>query len=465
MPSDSIDLPEDIMTWMADAAGGTVTEARQVPGGASNEAWFVDIERPDGSVLELFLRYGRRAKSEGTAFHSKKVEAEIFMALADTDVVVPRIIAVHDVQDALLSERISGQTWFYLIRDPDEQVAVAQDFIANLAALHRLDPRDLELPSFGAVRTAREHTLEEIAKMRARATGKTGYIDPIVRMSLDWLEANVPDYDGPVVLVQGDTGPGNFMYENGKVTAVVDWELAHLGDPMDDIAWLSLRTVQDTFTHFPDRMREYEELSGHKIDEQRVWYYRLLAEIRLSAERPGEEPTEPVDSGEDSGPIGYDVGNGLIYSMLHRRLTLEALGAVMGLDEPASDLPDPEPVQEWHALYDIALGNMRAIVPRIEDPLANRWTRGLVRLVKNLKEIDRSGRAFLSAELDDITTLLGHRPDTITEARRQVAAANQQGDMSDADYVTYQWRRVQRDGYLNRTSSGALGRRTWPELH
>ena len=57
------------------------------------------------------------------------------------------------------------------------------------------------------------------------------------------------------------------MYDDGRVTAVVDWELSHWGDPMDDIAWLSLRTVQDTFTYLPDRLAEYSELSGHAIDE------------------------------------------------------------------------------------------------------------------------------------------------------------------------------------------------------
>ena len=188
------------------------------------------------------------------------------MALQDTDVTVPRTLAVHPVHEAMLSERVTGENWFYRIHDPDEQVRVAQDFIRNLAALHRLDPRELALPSFGPVKPAREHALDEIAHMRRRATSPTGAIDPLVRLSLDWLERNVPDYDGPVVLVQGDTGPGNFMYDNGRVTVVVDWELAHFGDPMDDIAWLSLRTVQDTFTHFPDRLREYEELSGNTID-------------------------------------------------------------------------------------------------------------------------------------------------------------------------------------------------------
>ena len=69
-----------------------------------------------------------------------------------------------------------------------------------------------------------------------------GVPDPALVFTLRWLRGNVPDVDGPVVLVQGDTGPGNFMFADGRVVAVVDWELAHLGDPMDDIAWLSLRS-------------------------------------------------------------------------------------------------------------------------------------------------------------------------------------------------------------------------------
>ena len=54
------------------------------------------------------------------------------------------------------------------------------------------------------------------------------------------------------------------MYAAGRVVAMVDWELAHLGDPMDDIAWLSLRATQEPFTDFPARLREYEQLSGHR---------------------------------------------------------------------------------------------------------------------------------------------------------------------------------------------------------
>ena len=226
MAEAALTLPDDIVSWIEDETGGKVTATNRVPGGASREAWFIDVER-DGTIDPLFLRYSRAERPDDTAFLPLRVEAEVFMALQDTDVTVPRTLAVHPEHEAMLSERISGENWFYRIQDPDEQVRVAQDFIRNLAALHRLDPHDLALPSFGPVKTVREHALDEIANMRRRRRTPSGDIDPLVRLSLDWLERNVPDYDGPVVLVQGDTGPGNFMYENGKVTAVVDWELAH----------------------------------------------------------------------------------------------------------------------------------------------------------------------------------------------------------------------------------------------
>jgi hypothetical protein len=307
--------------------------------------------------------------------------------------------------------------------------------------------------------------------MRSRATGRDGTIDPFVRVSLDWLERNAPDYDGPVVLVQGDTGPGNFMYEGGKVTAVVDWELAHLGDPMDDIAWLSLRTVQDTFTHFPDRVREYEELSGHVVDERRVWYYRLFAETRLSSERrgAGHSALAPVESAETNEPpaaatVAYDMGNGLIYGILHRRLSVEALGHVMGVELPAVELPPADPPADWHRLYDGLLGNFQAIVPRIADPLANGWTKGAVRVVKYLKELDRSGRAFAQAELDDLAGLLGKSPTDLHEGRRALTAAVNDGRVADEDYLQFQWMCVCRDNHLLRTASGSLADRTWPPL-
>jgi hypothetical protein len=343
-------------------------------------------------------------------------------------------------------------------------VRVAQDFMRNLATVHRLDPRDLGIDALGPVRTAREHALERIEGIRWRGTAPDGSMDPLLRLSCDWLERNVPDYDGPVVLVQGDTGPGNFMYQDGKVTAVVDWELSHWGDPMDDIAWVSLRTVQDTFTHLPDRVAEYSALSGHAIDDKRVWYYRLFAESTMTTLYPNEGADSRRPGEADDDEVTRDIGNGLIYRQLHRRLWLEALGAVMGLELEPPTYPEPTELPEWHRMYATVLGSLRTITPRISDPLANQWTKGVARVVKYLQDIDASGRLFADLEGNEIATLLGYRPDSMEAGRLELAEAARAGKVSDEDYVRYLWHKVMRDDHLMRHASGALHERSWPPV-
>ena len=147
-------------------------------------------------------------------------------------------------------------------------MAVAQDFMRHLATWHSAPARELELPSFGPVRSMPEHQRDQLAGIEAlfEREDREVPIDALARAQLEHLLHHVPDHDGEPVLVQGDTGPGNFMYADGRVTAIVDWELAHVGDPMDDIAWLSWRATQQGWPDFPARLREYEAASGIEVD-------------------------------------------------------------------------------------------------------------------------------------------------------------------------------------------------------
>ena len=441
-------LPADILGWMEESAG-PVTGATRIPGGGMREGWFVDA-----GGKQLFLRRSPGPLPQNTAFHRLGTEAEVVAALHRAGVRVPEVYAVHPTREAVLLERIAGDTWFYLIKDHDEQVRVAQDFIRSLARIHTLKPEELGIDALGPVRSAREHALERIEGIRSRATRADGSMDPLVRLSADWLEAHVPDYDGPVVLVQGDTGPGNFLYRDGRVTAVLDWELCHWGDPMDDIAWLSLRSVQDTFTYLPDRLREYGELSGHRLDEDRVWYYRVFAETTMATLNARDE---------DEAAGARDIGNAMIYEQLHRRLWLEALDHALGLGLTNVPEPpvDPSPVDRYYA--DV-LGMLRTTADRIDDPLALRWTKGSARVIQYLREVSTYGPGLEAAELAEIGEVLGRPLDDPVQARSELDRAFREGVVSDAEYLGCLWRRVQREDFLKRTASGSLRRRTWPPL-
>jgi aminoglycoside phosphotransferase (APT) family kinase protein len=447
------ELSADIASWIEQATGATLLKADRIPGGGTREGWFIDVGDASGS-RELFLRYSPNPLPASTAFHSLAGEAEVIAALHRAGLPVAGVHAVHPDREAVLFDRIGGDTWFSLIKDPDEQVRVAQDFIRSLARIHALDPAELGIDRLGPVQTAREHALDRIADIRRRAMQPDGSIDPLIRLSADWLEANVPDYDGPVVLVQGDTGPGNFLYRDGKVTAVVDWELCHWGDPMDDIAWLSLRTVQDTFTYLPDRLAEYAALSGHAIDVERIWYYRVFAETTMVT----------LNSREDVAAGTRDVGNGMIYEQLHRRLWLEALDHVLRLHLPGFDEPAATEEPVWHGLYADVLGMLKTASTKVSDPFALRWTKGSARVIQYLQQADLHGWQFQADEQRDIESLLGHPVPSLAEGRRELARAQAAGAVSDSEYTTYAWRRVQREDYLMRGASGALRRRTWPPL-
>jgi aminoglycoside phosphotransferase (APT) family kinase protein len=446
-------LPDEILLWIESEMSAKVISAQRVPGGSTREAWLIDIGEGD-TLQELFLRFDRRPAEHSGIFWPLQVEARIFRALHGTGVTVPFIHAFHPTLQAILAERVDGDTWFYRIADPELQVATAQDFIRNLAKVHLIDARTLDLPDLGAVQSPAAHTRLAIAGIRQHLARLSSNLDPFLSICLDWLEANIPSYEGPAVLVQGDTGPGNFMYRNGKVTAVVDWELAHFGDPMDDIAWLSLRAVQDTFTYFPDRLAEYETLTGIAIDEPRVWYYRLLGEVQLAAVGMGKRT--------------------LIYGLLHKRLLIEAFANAAGVPlEPRASLEHPgTPDQSPNSVADVhqaLLLTLKTVADQAGDPLAVARTKAAARLVRYLKDLEADGPRIAAEERNDIVSALqltGSEsvPGSLDDAQSQLFAAVQNGHVSTADFIQLRWRSIDRQSFLARHALGALNDRTWPAL-
>ena len=418
--------------------------------------------------MSCFLRYDRSDPARTKDPWTLHREATVYLALQDGPVPVPRVLGVHPVHQAMLSERVEGGNWFSRIADPAEQEATAQDFMTKLAALHSLDAAALDLPAFPAVTTVAEAVVAELDEWDRVLAARGGTPDPALVFSLRWLRDHIPSYDGPPVLVQGDTGPGNFMYAGGRVTAVVDWELAHLGDPMDDIAWLSLRATQEPFTDFPTRLREYEALSGNVIDEDRVRYYQVMAETKLqvmshrgpppmsdeSRQRTADETVAATTSGTGSSTRSSIGGCGWRRS---------PPPTAWSWSLPRSSRPETPRDSDW--MYDAVLTQLRdVIVPRTTDPLAQARGKGVARIIKYLARVDTYGPSTRSASCRILAKLLGRRPDSVLSGRADAAAAVAAGHVSEEDYILTLWRRVARETELARPSMGVLADRHWPPL-
>ena len=205
-------LPDDLVSWMEAVGGGRVVLADRMPGGARKEAWFVDLEEADGTVVSCFLRYDR-SDPERT-IHGRCTARRRSIWPCRTDLCRYPLLGVHPVYQAMLSERVEGGTWFSRIADPAEQEAMARDFMTKLAALHGFDATALDLPAFphgDQRRRGRAWPSSTSGNMLLAARGGTAG-SRLSPSRCGGCADHIPAYDGPPVLVQGDTGPGNFMY-------------------------------------------------------------------------------------------------------------------------------------------------------------------------------------------------------------------------------------------------------------
>jgi len=367
---------------------------------------------------------------------------------------VPTLVAVHPTQEAFLMRRVEGRNWFSEIKDPERAVAIASDFMAQVAAIHTIDPRTLHLSEFEPRKPVSAYVGDEIDLWERVHLDGGADREPLVLMAAAWLRRHLPDDTGTsVVLVQGDTGPGNFMYQDDHVAVVLDWENAHFGDFHDDLAWIYVRDLQERFTYLPDRLADYERCSGNRVDLQRLRYFIVLAQMRCAV---GTLNALAVQDARG------EMANHLIYSALHLRMLAEALAGANGID-----IPDAEPLAHtsaetaWTWLYEVALQELReVVVPGLADnAFASRRAKGVARMLKVLEENDRIGRALEEAELADLRAVLGPGVHDIREGRSKLCEAVSSGSIDELEGIRYGLRSVNRRTELLRSAMGDLANR------
>lgn len=421
----------------------------------------VDLLSAAGDQRRCFLTYARSLHSNrglGTEAHYRR-EGSLLAALGNTDLRSPPLVAYSIEQRALLFEFVEGETLFSTIDDPSVRESVAYDFIAELARLHALDPDSLAIEGFGEPRSVARIVEDRLTQMEQEHR-EGGPPDPLIVVVLEWLRKNIPAWDGTPVIVHGDAGPANFLHLDGRMTVLLDWELAHLGDPLEDFAWISIRSLFQPFVPLPALFAAYERAGGTQVDVERVRFYRVycLLGLIIGAHRTWVQQPQQISQ------LGGAVGTTLGYWMLHKRAIIEELA--LALRVPLPDIEPPHPVASPAApFFEVALNEIRdVIVPRSDDQVVVHRAKGLARLLKFLQAREELGPLFEADEVADLSELLGTEQAGVEAGRLELVRQIRAAEVDPAAALAVIHRRNLRETTMLASSMGALAKRHFSPL-
>jgi aminoglycoside phosphotransferase (APT) family kinase protein len=177
-------------------------------------------------------------------------------------------------------ERVDGETIARRILREDEYAAARRALTGQLgralAALHAADPA--AVPGLDATDQLGRH--REVLDL-------SGQAHPAFELAFRWLEANRPSPSAPPCIVHGDFRLGNVVVGPEGLRAILDWELVHLGDPMEDLGWLCVRAWRFGASKPVAGVGEYAELfdaytaaSGRPVDAQVVRWWEVLGTLK-----------------------------------------------------------------------------------------------------------------------------------------------------------------------------------------
>ncbi len=276
---------EQVLTREIDGCSALVSVER-LSGGASQETYRLTA-LVNGAEQLLAMR-----RSPGGEFLEPlptrpgiAVEALLLKCARDAGVPAPEVYYVltreDDLGDAVIMEWLEGEALGARIVRSDQFAEIrprlAYECGQILAKIHSIN-----LPQAGLDKVLSEVSPDAFIDQMWDRYKLLETPQPMIDYAARWLKENLPT-DFELALVHNDFRCGNFMITSEKITAILDWETAHIGDPMRDLAWMccnSWRFGSDLpvggFGSYEDMFRGYEDESGKKVDPNHVKFWEVF---------------------------------------------------------------------------------------------------------------------------------------------------------------------------------------------
>ncbi|MET0987423.1 MAG: phosphotransferase [Steroidobacteraceae bacterium] len=397
------EAPEAILaSWLEQHLGRVIRIERQ---GRWRPAWYADVQQPQ-RTLSLYVR-GARA-DEMVQPQPLAFECAVFQLFERSGVRVPHVHGFIQELPAIVMDRVPGEPGVQRVESAAVREQLLSQFVDQMVLIHhRVDAREMQRAGAprpdGAAALALAY-LHRIEPMYERQKQRP---EPAIEFLRGWLKRNVPPTPDVAYPILVDAG--QFIFDGDQLTAMLDFELAALGDFHADLAVLRLRDRMEPIGDLERLYELYEERAGLQIDRHRLRYHTVIEGLLPALHMAGV-------LGAPEGAADYV--QYVSWYAAWMKVAFESIFEIKGwgMDDCATPAPQPS------SRYDVAL-NLLANDLRTEasgDELAQYQRRRRLRSTKFMDRT-RAYQAFLEQQyLDDVTALLGHRPTGWAQADAQL---------------------------------------------
>ena len=269
--------------------GTQLSDVQQLSGGASAETWRLVLQEPEASTSRtVILRRSGASSQQGYSLSvDKATEAAVQRVCGEAGVPVPPILFSLQESDGLgdgyVMESVDGETIPRRILRGDRFARARGKLAAQcgevLGKIHQVDATklDMKLPEQPASAQLR------LIEMMYRGFKQPS---PVFELALRWLERRAPAEDQQA-LVHGDFRNGNLIVDESGLAAVIDWELCHLGNPLEDLGWLCVNAwgfgsdkPVGGFGEIGDLLEAYENQTGVTVSPEQLLHWQVFGTLR-----------------------------------------------------------------------------------------------------------------------------------------------------------------------------------------
>jgi aminoglycoside phosphotransferase (APT) family kinase protein len=278
----------------------TVANVRRIPGGASRETWSFDASwSEDGrSLNEGFII--RRDPDASVLETDRDLEFRVMDVAHRHGVPVPKMRWLEQGTEWLerpffVMERIDGceASPSKVLMDPSflaGRARMTDGFVEALAKIHAIDVGP-DLAFLGPPPAVDACGMAEIARWEEIVARDSLEPQPVLNAAFRWLRLNQPPPAERIVLVHADYRTGNFLSTpEGEIKGILDWEMAHLGDPVEDVAWACIRPwrwlgyeLVGGLMEREDFLERYTRATGIATSEEALRFWEVLGNVKLAA--------------------------------------------------------------------------------------------------------------------------------------------------------------------------------------